>query len=218
MRVVLVRRLWNRRVGGERGWWYTAEARTDAFASGGGCGAASHTHTRTISTCWRLARATASFGGPFPSVISARGAGAADLAASERTVVVLSNAPHLKARVAALVKGAEGRGFRLASSEVVRDTGGGDPVIVMVWEGKGVVKAMDKLNGAGQEEYVPARSARTALTFPGYVAGLWRVRARGCIHTEGRLPPGRTPPHPGTRLPLVQAGAVHFHVTRQCAR
>ena len=117
---------------------------------------------------------------------------------SERTVVVLSNAPHLKARVAALVKGAEGRGFRLASSEVVRDTGGGDPVIVMVWEGKDVVKTMGKLNGAGQEEYVPARSARAALTFPGYVAGLWRVRARGCIHTEGRLPPGRTPPHPGT--------------------
>jgi hypothetical protein len=130
--------------------------------------------------------------------------------------VVLSNAPHLKARVAALVKGAEGRGFRLASSEVVRDSEGGDPVIVMVWEGKDVVKTMDKLNGAGQEEYVPARSARAALTFPARLC--CGVRARGCIRNKGRLPPGRTPPHPGTRLPLVQAGAVHLHVTRQCAR
>jgi hypothetical protein len=120
--------------------------------------------------------------------------------ASERTVVVLSNAPHLKARVAALVKGAEGRGFRLASSEVVRDTGGGDPVIVMVWEGKGVVKTMGKLNGAGQEEYVAITTLPLRWSPSPAPSMLLYCPLVRCLD------------------PRLQAGAVHLHVTRQCAR
>ena len=75
----------------------------------------------------------------------------------ERSVVVVSNAPQFRPRVAALVHGAEGRGLKLHTSEVVRDSGGGDPVIVMVWEGQGVVKTMGKLRGIGQDEYATSR-------------------------------------------------------------
>jgi hypothetical protein len=47
-------------------------------------------------------------------------------------VLVLTNAPRQRKNVAAIVKGAEARGFHLVASDVVADARGADPSIVMV--------------------------------------------------------------------------------------
>jgi hypothetical protein len=50
----------------------------------------------------------------------------------EQSVLVLSNAPRQRRNVAAIVKGAEARGYKLLASDVVTDARGADPRIVMV--------------------------------------------------------------------------------------
>ena len=83
-----------------------------------------------------------------------RGSTSSNSGPRQRTVVLLSNAAHLRSRVATVVKVSEDRGYRLVACDVVGEDGAPDSALVMVWEGDECVKRLGKLSAAGQPEYV----------------------------------------------------------------